>query len=143
MTESAITDHSDSKRPDGQVVRGEVLERRRLEQLVAELSGAFVRVSIDDIDDEVNLWLKRLVLTLGLDRSTIAAIDPKSGWAGFTHGWAREKAHVLQSSLDPNVLIPWLKQKVLAGQTVVIPSIESLPEEAAIDRASMLRYWPR
>ena len=65
-------------------------ETHPFEQIVIELAGAFVRVTTDEIDGEINRWLERIVLALGLDRGTIAEINPSDGWAVFSHGWARD-----------------------------------------------------
>jgi signal transduction histidine kinase len=107
------------------------------------LAGAFVRVTSDKIDAEINRWLERIVLVLGLDRSTIAEINPSDGWAVFSHGWAREPEQIIGRSLDVNALLPWVKGKMLAGETVVMSSVDKLPDEAAIDRESMRRYGPK
>jgi signal transduction histidine kinase len=107
------------------------------------LAGAFVRVTTHTIDREINRWLERIVLALGLDRSTIAEINPSDGWAAFSHGWAREPEQIIGRSLDANALMPWVKGKMLAGETVVMPSVDALPDEAAVDRESMRRYGPK
>jgi signal transduction histidine kinase len=107
------------------------------------LAGAFVRVTTEKIDEEINRWLERIVLALGLDRSTIAEIRASDGYAVFTHGWAREPGQIIGRSLDANALVPWVKARMLAGETVVMPSVDSLPDEAAIDRESMRRYGPK
>ena len=107
------------------------------------MAGAFVRVTSDKIDEEINRWLERIVLALGLDRSTVAEINPSDGWAVFSHGWAREPEQIIGRSLDANALLPWVKAKMLAGETVVMSSVDKLPDEAAIDRESMRRYGPK
>ena len=118
-------------------------ETRRFEELVVELAGAFVRVTTDKIDEEINRWLERIVLALGLDRSTIAEINPSDGRAVFSHGWAREPERIIGRSLDANALMPWAKAKMLAGDTIVMASVDALPDEAAVDRESMRRYGPK
>jgi signal transduction histidine kinase len=123
--------------------RASLIETRQFEELVIELAGAFVRVTTDKIDEEINRWLERIVLTLGLDRSTIAEINPADGWATFSHGWARERERIIGKALDANTLMPWAKRKMLAGETVVMPSVDALPEDAAVDRESLRRYGPK
>ena len=123
--------------------RALLAETRQFEELVIELAGAFVRVTSDKIDEEINLWLKRIVLALELDRSTIAEFNPADGWATFSHGWAREPEQIIGKSLDANTLLPWVKRKMLAGEMVVMPSVDALPEEAAVDRESMRRHGPK
>jgi signal transduction histidine kinase len=123
--------------------RPSAAETLRFEELIIELAGAFVRVTTDKIDGEINRWLERIVLALGLDRSTIAEINPSNGWATFSHGWAREPEQIIGKSLDANALMPWVKGKMLAAETVVMPSVDALPDEAAVDRESMRRYGPK
>ena len=50
---------------------------------------------------------------------------------------------IIGSSLDANKLLPWVKGKMLTGETVVMPSVDALPDEAAVDRESMRRYGPK
>ena len=119
------------------------LQARPFEELIIELAGAFVRVTTDKIDGEINRWLERIVLALGLDRGTIAEINPSDGWATFSHGWAREPEEIIGRSLNANTMLPCVKQKMLAGETVVMPIVDALPDEAAIDRESRRRYGPK
>lgn len=113
------------------------------EELVVNLSRTFVRVSVDQIDQEINHWLEHIGLALDLDRSTIAEINARSGWAGFSHGWARDPSRVITNSLDASTLLPWVKGKMLAGETVVMPSPDDLPDEAAVDRETFRRFGPK
>jgi len=117
-------------------------ESRGFAQLIADISRTFIKATIDDIDHEVNGSLKRVCLLLGLDRSTVAQIDPVNGWGAITHGWARDKDRVFPTSLDPNEYLPWHKKKMLAGETLVYSSLNQLPKEAAIDRETLRRLGP-
>ncbi|MGH7932252.1 MAG: sensor histidine kinase [Candidatus Binataceae bacterium] len=119
-------------------------QSRRFNELVAELSATFVRVSLAEIDDEINRSLQRIAQALGLDRSTIAQINPGDGFAFFSHGWVSDERYaVVGKSLDTNALLPWTKAKMIAGETVIIPNVDELPEEALIDRESFGRYGPK
>jgi signal transduction histidine kinase len=123
--------------------RASLHETRQFEELVVELASAFVRVTSEKIDEEINCWLERIVLALGLDRATIAEFNASNGWAVFSHGWAREPDRIIGKSLDANALMPWTKRKMLDGETVVMPSLDALPEEAAVDRESMRLLGPK
>jgi signal transduction histidine kinase len=118
-------------------------EIHHIEALIGELARALVRVTVADMDAEINEWLKRVVTGLGLDRSTIAEIDPVTSLGCFTHGWAREPDRIIGRSIDVNAVLPWSKQKMLAGETVVMLSPDKLPKEAAVDRESFRRYGPK
>ena len=110
-------------------------ENRTFDRLIADLCAAFVRVTVDEIDDEVNSWLKRIVLAMGIDRSTVAELD-SLGRGAFSHGWARDPNQIVRQPLDVNVLAPWFVKKVTAGETVIFSRLADLPEEAAVDRES-------
>src|SRR5258708_37978606 len=86
------------------------------DELISNLSRAFVRVPVGEIDNELNHWLKSIILALGLDRSTLAQFDPNTGSASFTHGWARERDQLIGPALDADALLPWLRTKMLAGE---------------------------
>ena len=118
-------------------------EARSFERLIADLAGAFVRATVDQIDAEINRWLERVGLTLGLDRSTVAQVDPANGRANFSHGWAREGLPLMPMHLDVNVIMPWLKSKILAGETVVFSSLDELPAEAANEVEICRRFGPK
>jgi signal transduction histidine kinase len=118
-------------------------ESSRFNELVAELCAAFVRVSLPEIDDEINRSLERIARTLGLDRSTIAEFRP-DGFAFFSHGWvSHESYQIVGKSLDANALLPWTKARMLAGETVVMPTVDILPDAASIDRDSFKLHGPK
>jgi signal transduction histidine kinase len=118
-------------------------EVRDLDALMAELARALVRVTIYDMDAEINRWLELIGTRLDVDRSTIAEIDPVTGWSCFTHGWARKPYPIIAQPLNVNALLPWTLRKMIAGETVVMTSPDALPAEAAIDRESFYRYGPK
>jgi signal transduction histidine kinase len=112
-------------------------------ELVADLSTAFIRASLPEIDYEINRSLKLIANALSLDRSTIAEFKA-DGLATFIHGWVNDAHHqVVGQSFDANALLPWTRSKMLAGETVVMTNVDSLPQEAAIDRESFRRYGPK
>lgn len=118
-------------------------ETSRLYELIAELSSSFVRASVHEIDDEINHALERIGLVLGLDRATIAEYRP-DGFAFFSHGWVRDPSHrIVGLALDVNSLIPWTKLKNMAGETVVMSSVDHLPPEAEIDKRTFKTHGPK
>src|SRR5262249_24881338 len=105
------------------------------EKLLADLSTVFVRASVDEIDDEIERWLERIVLAMGVDRSTVVQLDPQDGLLYITHQWAREGVSALQRSRTPPPHeFSWLVDKVNSGQVLVISRVDDLPPEASIVR---------
>jgi signal transduction histidine kinase len=135
---SGVRVHRHEKRPPSKSAG----ENRSLDRLIADLCGAFVRATVDQIDNEINRWLKRIVLKLDLDRSTVAELDSLGGGT-FSHGWARDPNQIISRSLNINVVLPWLVKKVTAGETVIFSRLDDLPEEAAVDRESFRLHGTR
>ena len=111
------------------------------ENLLGDLSAAFVRVSVEDIDREIERWLERIVLALNVDRSTVLQVDPADGAIYSTHQWARAGVSAPDRGLRTNLaeFYPWLTGKVLSGEVVVVSRFEDLPPEASKDLAAARR----
>jgi signal transduction histidine kinase len=107
------------------------------EKLLGDLSAAFIRVSVEEIDREIERCLGRIVLAMDVDRSTILQIDPADGGLYTTHQWAREGIDTPDRGVRTNAAeaIPWITAKIRAGQLVVLRSVEELPPEASKDLA--------
>jgi signal transduction histidine kinase len=111
------------------------------EALLSDLSAAFVRVSVDQIDNEIERWLERIVLAMGVDRSTVVQLDPQDKILYVTHQWARRGVSAPQRGLPHRALpidgppyTPWLNGEVRSGRVVVISRLEDIPPEASADR---------
>jgi FixJ family two-component response regulator/signal transduction histidine kinase len=113
------------------------------DRLIADISRAFVKTTIDEIDFEITRSMQRVCLLLGLDRSTLAQIDPSNGWSAITHGWACDPDRVFPTSVDPNKTLPWHKRKMLAGELIIYSSLDEFPPEAAIDRDTLRPIGPK
>ena len=111
------------------------------EKLLGDLSATFIRVSVEEIDREIERWLQQIVLALNVDRSTVLQIDPSDGALYTTHQWAREGVSAPDRGLRTNLaeFYPWLAGKVISGEVVVLSRFEDLPQEAARDAAAARR----
>ena len=49
------------------------------EKLLGDLSAAFIRVSVEEIDNEIERWLQGIVLCLDVDRGTVSQFDRSDG----------------------------------------------------------------
>jgi signal transduction histidine kinase len=101
------------------------------EELLGDLSATLVRATVDEIDNEIERSLQRIILGLGIDRGSVAEFEPTTGTLQVTHHWAREGVTTLAKRLNANEALPWLAGKVLAGELVVVSRIADLPPEAA------------
>jgi signal transduction histidine kinase len=111
----------------------EDIEAETFEDALADISAAFVRATADQISNELERWLKRIGLALGIDRSTIAQIDPNDGLLYTSHRWAREGVTPMAPRTKADDTLPWVTQKLLAGETISLDDVENAPSEAAKD----------
>src|ERR1700756_1258763 len=94
------------------------------EQLLADLSAAFVRVPAEQVDAEIDRWLQSIVLALNIDRSTIQA-DLVDGIFQPPYQWARHaRDPVERERMLAATSFPWLTAKVFSGEVVVISRLE-------------------
>lgn len=117
------------------------LEFIDFEKFLADLSTSFIRVPVEEIDDEIERWIERIVLAMAVDRGNVAQVDPADGAVYTTHQWGREGVIAEQRGrrVEASARFPWLTNKILAGETVVLSRFDELPPEASIDLASAKR----
>jgi PAS domain S-box-containing protein len=115
----------------------EELERHlKLEQALSGLSGKFINLPADCVDQEITSGLQVLVECLDHDRAHLGQIDPATGDIVITHTWCRPgilpfEKRILKGSL------PWLEARIKSGEISVSERPSDLPPEARRERAYM------
>jgi FixJ family two-component response regulator/signal transduction histidine kinase len=105
------------------------------ERLLAELSARFVNLPAAEVDVAINDALRRIAALIGADRGQQLRFA-REGTADITHSGAIDASH----SVAPRRLtteFPWGLARLRAGERIVIPNVDAMPEEAAIDRARL------
>jgi signal transduction histidine kinase len=121
------------KRPETDAQLEPVTEK--FEELLADLSGTFIRTPAENIDDQIELWLQKIVLFLGLDRGTVTQFDDRDGGLYVTHQWARGGISTADRERDVKKYFPWLADKIASDELVVFSNLPyRLPTRAVIDR---------
>ena len=126
----------------GAPTRAPLEERLEFERLLADLSARFVNLPAAGIDGAITDALRRIVELLGVDRSHLIRFSAQGDEADVTHAWAVDgvSAVTLRSLADA---YPWGIRRVNAGHAVVVPRLDDLPPEAAVDKASFQRAGAR
>ena len=123
-------------------------ERLRFEQLLTDLSARFIHQPPDQIDAVIDDSLKRLLETLGHDRSTLAQFSPDKGQALVTHCCAVPGVEPFPVGVLADDYLPWYVGEVRSGKTLFLNRLpDDLPPEATKERSSALRRassraWP-
>jgi hypothetical protein len=126
-----------------ETLRAELEERLRFETLLAELSARFVNLPADRIDSNIEDAQRHICELLDLDRSSPFQVS--EGEPGML--LLRHLHHPLGSRPPPERMdlwdfFPWAAQKLLDGETVIIPKTTDLPPEAGRDRETFIAYGP-
>ncbi|HEX5109800.1 MAG TPA: MASE1 domain-containing protein [Vicinamibacterales bacterium] len=111
-------------------------ERLRFETLLSEFSRTFVQVRGDHMDAVCLGWFERLGLSLGLD--CVRLYQRVAGGDDITEvsRWKRpgfDSGAPLVVARD----FPWILHRVVDRQPVALPTPDTLPADAARDRASL------
>ncbi len=113
--------------------RGLGHESHHFERLVADLSAAFVQATVGSIDQEIEPCLERIVVTLGLDRSTVYQAG-SNGIGYISHQWARPGLPRTPRYSNVREVAPWSTPRIMSGQIFQFSRLGDLPPEAAQDR---------
>jgi hypothetical protein len=108
-------------------------ERLRFESLLSEVSAEFVTAPSTAVDQRITRILQRVVETLDLDRAALAERTAGTEAMHVTHSWTRAGLTAVPTLIEPEAF-PWVGARLAHGDTVRIPRLDALPEEAASDR---------
>ena len=108
-------------------------ERLTFEVLISELSARFNSIAEEEVDLEIERWLRRLVEFLQVDRSSFSEVAP-GGRFSITHAFAVPGIELTPKG--PVVgMFPWLVEQYNDKRTVKLRSIpDDLPDEAQMER---------
>ena len=119
----------------------ETLQYRLLqEKVVSNISTRFVNRDLD-IDSAISETLTEIGTLCGVSRAYLFLFRDGEETMDNTHEWCVEgvNAEIDQLQDMPVNAYPWLMQRVLGNQTVVISDISRLPPEAALEKKTLER----
>lgn len=114
----------------------ELRYRLELEDLITCIATHFINLTPDEIDPGVNSALRAIGEFMGADRSHVFLLSDDGETVSNTHEWCGEgvESHMRRFRRVPVDTLPRWKATLLAGQTISIPSVAALPDEAAQER---------
>jgi PAS domain S-box-containing protein len=113
-------------------------ERLRFEILLAEISARFGALLEDQIDGEIELWLRRLVQILDVDLGAFTELAA-DGSLNVTHSYAMPGIEPYPPGVA-NSALPWLTQEFAARRMVVLSRVpDDLPAHAEAERRYIAR----
>ncbi|HJV35414.1 sigma-54-dependent Fis family transcriptional regulator [Geomonas sp.] len=113
--------------------------RPSFEQLMAELSVTFINVTPEEVDGEIDAALDQLRRFFRFDRLGLLTFSDDKREVSVSYLSCAEGIAPLPERENVCSLFPWTCENLLKGETVSFSSLDDLPEEGAIDRASWQR----
>ena len=112
-------------------------DRLRFEELLARLSGAFVHLPSNQMDQTFEVWLERLGLFVDVDRVMLLRLSEDRSLFTVTHAWSTPG---LPPAPRTNLgeAFPWVIRQLAREQPLVFLRPSDLPLEAERDRDSLI-----
>src|SRR5215813_10680973 len=139
LLEAILIDRLLRERRRRRLAQQRLEERLRFEQLVSELSGTFVNLAPEKIEAQIVEALGQVARLLRFDVATLAAFTGRGTEGRLAYFWRAETVPKIPSSLTDRDF-PWSARELMAGRDVCLPSLDALPPEANIDRATYQKY---
>ena len=110
--------------------------RLRFEELLSRLSGAFVHLASNRMDEVFQTWLGRLGEFLEVDRVMLLRLSDDGRVFTVSHEWAALGLTPMSTD-NLSASYPWSVRQLRREQPVVFGDVAELSEEARIDRESL------
>jgi len=104
-----------------------------------KLSIKLLESEHQDIDNRVEQALERLGTHVGADRTYVFQIDRTEGTLSYTHEWCTDGVTPQIDSLQniPLETFPWWMEQLENFETIRIPNVSALPEEASTEKETL------
>jgi PAS domain S-box-containing protein len=101
-----------------------------------EVSIKLLESKHQDIDNRIEQALEQLGTHVGADRTYIFQIDRTEGTLSYTHEWCADGVTPQIDSLQniPLETFPWWMEQLKNFETISIPNVSALPEEASTEK---------
>ena len=116
---------------------GTLARRLEFETLLAELSAQFVGVSASEVHLEIDRGIKQLIEFLAVDRGRLWQFSENQEEFVSINSWAVPGIEPLPPT-PVREHFPWIREQMLNGRSVVFSQPDELPEEAQLDRQSLV-----
>ncbi len=141
------------RRPDGSVdyvlaVLEDITQRKKVEEslsrraafdaIITRILAGFASCAAEEVDGCIRASLEEMARFVGVDSAVIALFSPDHATWSMAHNWAAPGIPDVTPRYQhvPMGTSNWAAVKLLAGEAVVINSIDEIPPEADIERRS-------
>ena len=108
-------------------------------RLILSVSTGFINVSAEGIDAEITACLCSTGSFAGADRSYVFHISDDGTTMDNTHEWCADDIRPQMEALQaiPVDIFPWWMEKLGRGETIHVPRVQDLPDEASSEKETL------
>jgi PAS domain S-box-containing protein len=121
----------------------EIVERQRIEEalryrvdfekLITTISTHFINLAPDEIDQGITQALQAIGEFVNVDRSYVFLLSDDQ--IAQAYQWCTQSLDgLINNSIDPEALSPWLLKKLRCLESIYIPCVQELPLEASLQK---------
>lgn len=116
-----------------------IIRQNQFRQLIAEISGEFVKSDFSTTDAVINKILQKCGAYFDVDRCFLFQISSEERTFSNTHDWHREGTESMQHRVQnmPLTTFPWFVAKLTEQDTFIISDVAQVPAEAEAEK----REW--
>ena len=111
----------------------QLAKRLRFEEMLSALSARFVNLPPEQVDPEIRGVLESIGKVFDLDRVSIFEVSENDQKLHLVHSYKDSDIKVQRSEIQFEQL-PWARQKLLNGETLIVSDSEDLPAEAGAEK---------
>ena len=112
-------------------------DRLRFEEMLARLSGAFVHLPSNRMDQTFEVWLGRLGQFVDVDRVMLLRLSEDRKLFTVTHAWSAPGLP-LPPRTNLSESFPWVVSQLVREQPLIFLRPDDLPTDAQRDRESLI-----
>lgn len=114
----------------------ELKKRLKFEKEISSASSDFININQDAFNKTINATLAKIGSIAGVDRSYLFMFSHDMQYCSNTHEWCRDGIEPQIDNLQqvPVTAVPWWMDKLNRFETIHIPNVSDLQEEAAAEK---------
>ena len=107
----------------------ELGERLRFERFISDLSAGFVNIAVEEIDEQITVWLQRITEFFQVERTSLGLFSEDGNRMDLAFEYHLEGIEPAPPTLSKEQ-VPWYLEQLNRGNPVVIGRADDLPSEA-------------
>ncbi|WP_339705282.1 PAS domain-containing protein [Algoriphagus aquimarinus] len=113
-----------------------IIRQNQFKQLIAEISGEFVKSDFSTTDAVINKILQKCGVYFDVDRCFLFQISSEEHTFSNTHDWHREGTESMQHRVQnvPLTTFPWFVAKLAEQDSFIISDVAQVPAEAESEK---------